>query len=370
MTNLVQWQRFWYPHDKESNLHGGGYLIDPLAENGKWLNPNVVTFESIESIPCLVLLAEPGMGKTRTLRDIEFPRIKQVLESEGNKCLWVDLAECRSDYRLDKELIESDEIKQFPMANHQLHIFLDSLDEGPMSPTKLLEYLIRFLRKTEVLNNLRRLYLRLICRSSVWPMDYQSKLRELWAEDQVRVFKLAPLRGQDVEQFARVNKVDEKRFLQELAQKQAVPFAATPATLQMLVSLYKRDGQFPSKQTELYEQGCLQLCEDTESRKELDVSGKISVNARMQIAGRIAVVTIFTDQPSVFIGSRSDSLFPEGVTIAGLLFYNEREALDRGMPNAIEETLTCTGLFTTTQSKQCYWAHRTYAEFLAAWFLL
>jgi len=58
------WKRFWYPMTGNIDLSDRGYLYDPDSEYGHIFNPEVVPFESIETVPCLVLLGEPGIGKT------------------------------------------------------------------------------------------------------------------------------------------------------------------------------------------------------------------------------------------------------------------------------------------------------------------
>jgi hypothetical protein len=52
-------KRFWHPIISRINLSDGGFLYDPESEYGHIYNPDSVPFESIMSIPCLVLLGEP-----------------------------------------------------------------------------------------------------------------------------------------------------------------------------------------------------------------------------------------------------------------------------------------------------------------------
>ena len=68
MTDLLfNWKRFWCPRGAEILLTGGGFLLDPESEFGSY-NPHVVPFEEIRNKPCLVLLGEPGIGKTTGAR--------------------------------------------------------------------------------------------------------------------------------------------------------------------------------------------------------------------------------------------------------------------------------------------------------------
>ena len=79
------WKRFWCPRGGSIFLTKAGYLDDW----GKY-NKNIATLDSMMSIPCLVLLGEPGMGKSSVLKS-EWQQSIPAVEKEGHKTLWVDL---------------------------------------------------------------------------------------------------------------------------------------------------------------------------------------------------------------------------------------------------------------------------------------
>jgi hypothetical protein len=70
------WQRFWYPRENTSemsstgppDLSDGGYLRDPERLVFPYYASSVVTWDQIKDTPCLVLLGEPGSGKSHALR--------------------------------------------------------------------------------------------------------------------------------------------------------------------------------------------------------------------------------------------------------------------------------------------------------------
>ena len=64
MTQVYEWKRFWCPRESRIKLSDGGYLVDPDLEWGRLLNSDVLPFVSIVEKPCLVLLGEPGIGKS------------------------------------------------------------------------------------------------------------------------------------------------------------------------------------------------------------------------------------------------------------------------------------------------------------------
>jgi hypothetical protein len=62
-----EWTRFWSPRDSTIHLSDGQYLADPETRFGKLLNPELLSFSEIGAKPCLALLGEPGVGKSRAL---------------------------------------------------------------------------------------------------------------------------------------------------------------------------------------------------------------------------------------------------------------------------------------------------------------
>jgi len=56
------WQRLWCPPDGRIRRTDEGYLWEP----GEF-NKDVVTLDSLVDVPCLILLGEPGTGKSRTM---------------------------------------------------------------------------------------------------------------------------------------------------------------------------------------------------------------------------------------------------------------------------------------------------------------
>ena len=80
---IYSWKRFWCPRTGRIDLSDDGYLSDPDVEGERAYNPDVMPFESIESIPCLALLGEPGIGKTSAMQ-LERESIQaKVLGYEG-----------------------------------------------------------------------------------------------------------------------------------------------------------------------------------------------------------------------------------------------------------------------------------------------
>ena len=106
MSNQIyNWKRFWCSRTGSFNLSDGGYLADPDSEWRHLYNPDVISFESITTIPCLVLLGEPGIGKTHAMQAAQ-NAIHCKIKEEGDQIFCLDLRSCGTDMMLVRNLFE------------------------------------------------------------------------------------------------------------------------------------------------------------------------------------------------------------------------------------------------------------------------
>lgn len=366
LNQIYNWKRFWCPRTGNFDLSDGGYLADPDSEWGYLCSPDVKSFESITIISCLVLLGEPGIGKTHAIQTAQsaiYDKIKEV----GDQILCLDLRSYGSEDRVIRNLFEDPTFLSWARGNHRLHVFLDSLDECLLQINTLATLLVDEFKKYPV----GRMYLRIACRTADWPTSLESGLKQLWGEDAVGVYELTPLRRVDVIEAAATNNLDHNVFLQEIDQKEVVPLAIKPVTLSFLINTYIKNNRLPSTQAELYLQGCRLLCEETnEHRRDARLNGSFTPEQRLAMASRIAAVTIFSNKYAIWTGIDRGNVPDEDTKIQELC--GESENAD-GMQSqvteiAIKETLA-SGLFSSRGLNRMGWAHQTYAEFLAARYL-
>ncbi len=362
-----QWKRFWCPQSSQINLAEDGYLPNPETEWGKIYNRDLVDFDNISNIPCLVLLGEAGMGKTTTAKRAYNQAFERLSNSE-DVCLWFELGDYGSKQEIDDEIFHNKTFQAWRKDKHKLHLFLDSLDEGLLS----IKILARILRREIEKLPCDRLYFRITCRTADWSYSLEQTLQEKWGKDYVGVYELAPLRREDIIETATQDGINPDDFLQEVSNRNATSLAIKPVTLKFLISTYKNK-RFPAFQKDLYEQGCLQLCEEVNlDRRDSGFIGKLSSRQRLIVAGRIAAMLIFANRSAIWTSAEYGDMPHSDIAVEN--FFIGKESINQQEflvdEDCIKEVLSVTGLFSSRGSHRIGFAHQTYAEFLAAWYLI
>lgn len=332
-----QWKRFWCLRSGHINLLDGGYLYDPYAEWVKTYNPNLVALEEISEIPCLILLGEPGIGKSRELEKLKAFTEEKI--GDSRQILYLNLRSCDS---LKEDLFKDEIFTDWLRSTYHLYLFLDSFDEGLLSISNLATQLVDGLKKPKYQNYINRLHLRLACRTFVFPEILETGLEDLWKKANLAIYELAPLRRVDVIEAAKAEGFSSDNFLQEIGQKDVVSLAIKPITLGFLLNIYRRhNGQFPPDQKlhELYLQGCKHLCEEVnDSRRASKQVGSLDSDQRLIVAARIAAVTIFTNKFAVWTNVDLGNVPDEDVFLQRLCFDCEKvNGREFGITNKVIE---------------------------------
>ena len=159
---IYDWKRFWCPRTGSINLANGGYLSNLDEEWGKVSNPDLLTLEEISDAPCLVLLGEPGMGKSRELNKLQNLTEQKIFPED--QVLSLNLRSCTD---LKDDLFKDEVFLDWLGNNYHLYLFLDSLDEGRLSVPTIATGLIDELQKKKYQNHLHCLHIRIACRTFV-----------------------------------------------------------------------------------------------------------------------------------------------------------------------------------------------------------
>ena len=362
-----EWKRYWSHRGDPIALLDGGFLSDPENEFGKIVNSKIVEIYTLSNVPCVVLLGEPGMGKTTEL--FNFSRyLKQ--SPNGDEVLSIDLADFNSDTKLCKELFEHEKFQSWKNGKYCLTIYLDGFDEGILTIKTLAKLLANEFVKIGNEPVRSRLKVRITCRSAVWPELFEQTLVSLWGNESFGIFELLPLTRKNVINAAKSFGIDSGTFIAELDRLQIVPFAIKPVTLKFLLQEFKMHGKLPAIQTEIYESGCRYLCEEINpGRLSAGRRGVLNVSQRLRLAGHIAAVMVLSNKLSIWLGVSTGAKQEDvslDVLTQGLRIF-EGVGIRIG-DDVIREVLD-TGLFSLRDENRIGWAHQTYAEFLAAWYL-
>jgi len=352
-NGLAEVPRFFCPREGQISLADAGYLVDPEG-SGALYNADVVPASKALAHRCLVLLGEPGMGKSTSLMAMH----REAAGTGSSSPVYCNLNQFSSDGLLVQRVFGRTEFEEWVHGTNDLHLFLDSLDECQLRIETIAALLAEQLRGLPT----DRLWLRIACRTAVWPAPLEQALQRLMGD--VAVMEVAPLRRTDVRTIASSADIDADAFLDAVASARVTAMAIKPVTLRLLLRLF--DGGFPETQGEIYWRGCAALCEEkSESRLASGSIGRLSSLQRRAIAARLAAIMTFGQRTTISTTAQSSdtpgSLRMEEA-IGGVEHANDQQfAVDM---DAVRETLD-TGCFVARGKGLMGWAHETYREHLA-----
>jgi hypothetical protein len=373
MMAKYPWRRFWCEREGTISLADNGFVADPQGNGWFSLNPHLRSFEEIDDVSCLALLGEPGIGKSTALQDA-IHGVEAAAGASGDLVLPINLAGVGSDAGLYRRVFDDPTFRTWHAGSAHLHLFFDSLDEALVEAGSIATVLLDELGHRDR----DRLSLRIACRTAEWPERLDQGLPLLFGPDNFAALELAPLRRRDVEEAAHIEELDSEAFIRELLVHEVVPLAIKPVTLGFLFNLYREGGTFPRKQGDLYRQGCVLLAAERDrDRRARERAGDLSGAERLAVAERVAAVSMIAARDSVWLGLDRGDKPDAAVTLVELAGGVEHVATDvAAAPStlkvteaALRETLR-TGLFSARGANALGFAHQTYAEFLAARYLL
>jgi hypothetical protein len=354
------WKRYWHKFGNSPHISNGFLFVSEYLKD-------VFSLDEVLDTSCLILLGEPGMGKSNEIERI----YKTQVVDENNDKLYFPLSSFGNEDRLVREIFQSDTINQWKSNNKNLHLYLDGLDEALLSINPLALLLADEIEKLPK----ERLFLRIACRTAEWSnlSALEDKLKGIWKEDKFKILQIALLQSKDVEIAAQTEKLESQKFLAEIYDKNVSEFASTPFDLQFLLDIFNEKKSLPFTQKEIYEKGCLIKCEENnERRKAAKRIGKLKPEQKFRIASRIAALMIFGNKSSIWIGGILGIEKTSDISISELDGYNEQKKDSSEFhieQEEIEEVIFNTSLFTGNGSNRLKFSHKKFAEFLASWYL-
>ncbi|MFC8408749.1 NACHT domain-containing protein [Arthrobacter sp. NPDC057259] len=354
--------RFWLPADRAYGLDQSGWLQDRDVSTYYGTNLDMVTTAELSSKRCLVLLGEPGMGKSATITS-QSPLLPAGTSAQ---VLHVDLASYSSEDRLVRKVFEGPEVTSWLNSRSELCLTFDSFDEAHGRIENLHQLVGEYLDVWDC----SRLQLRIVSRTAEWPTSLEMNLKKHF--DEVVPYELLPLRRDDAALLLGSYGIDPDEFLLTVEASQAVPLASRPLTLKLLASTYKREGNLPQQAFELYGKGLLTLCEEMNpSRRDAARGPAIPAAARLDTASRLAALSIFGGRPTFWLGPQVEA-DKDTLTIEDCSGdYLANLGVTSGEQTAVAVTAVLrTGIFSGRGNRTLGWSHATFADYLAARWVL
>lgn len=342
-----------------------GFIADPAGKMSSAWIPKARPFVDLEATSCLILIGEPGLGKSTAMRG-EAARLR----AGGGQVLEVDLSSSSEEGRLRQKLVGSDAWQTWLAGEHRLHLFLDALDFALLR----METVVDLLREELSEVPLQRLSVRLACRTAERPRDLESWLQRRFGPDAYGVYELLPLRFADVATAAEASLPVPAAFITTVLHQELQPLAMTPMTLALLLSISAAEGALPDSRAQVYAKGCLALADEVSPARRRSRVGQPTLTAtqRIAVARRIAGLMVLSAHASI----TSDAAAPDADLLAAPMFAGGIE-VNRGLgaptefdvtEHAVADVLRC-GLFTGHGEGRIGFAHQTYAEYLCGCWL-
>jgi hypothetical protein len=304
--------------ERDLSIQDGGFLADPEDGLGVAKEQRPLA-DVLEELDCALILGEPGIGKTH-----ESKRWEHRVELVG-----------QPDFRR-----EMDDL----IAGGAEVLVLDAADEWTGTDAQLADQLGRWLDRQ---NPPPRLLI--FGRSGDRMEALHAKLAGRYAEGRYRRLTLLPLRPRDVEPLAAGwIKASAAGMLGQVRALHIESLAARPLTLRMLAHLWARGQELPGDRVQVYRDGLEALVAHDEG----------DIGQVMKAARPLAWASILGGTARFRFG------IPEA---EGELNLHEIQRTFKEVSRADLEAALRTPIFARSEATWTF-AHRSYAEYLAATF--
>lgn len=355
MPSQYNWNRRWIlpgtREDQETNLSA---LAQRWFSVSRQSTTNSFALDDLANIPVIILLGEPGIGKSSEIA-FYFHRSSEVIAQH----IWKLQEYPPIDFN---RFFNQPHFQKWRDGQSNLILFIDSFDEGVHPPITLGRDLVEALEASPA--RLEKLYLRIACRTADWSEDTTRRLRNLFGEENLLTVELDALGQQEVVEAATSHGINAFQFLEQIEQNALAALTLKPITLADLLKEYLTNRSvLPDTRNALYESMCRRLCEEhNKYHDENDRRGNFTLDEIFTEAARLATIMLTTRRLAVWMPSSTREI-PDGSIAIGELRHG----------SSAEDRLTIatlhTGFFSSRGPNQLGWAHLSYAEYLAAFYM-
>ncbi|HUP15935.1 MAG TPA: hypothetical protein VM848_07800 [Acidimicrobiia bacterium] len=306
----------------------------------------------------LVLLGEPGIGKSTTFRSI--------LEGVDAEIAWVDGAELTDstfEDRIGRHLAGLPQRGDDSAGNGRLVVVIDQLDES-----QDIGSIAGLLRQALEGRAVSELHVLIGCRTADFRPTITKALKSSGLE--VHLADLAPLTREQAEDLANnVPGVSGDELVTTAVEVGAGVLASVPLTLSMLVRTYLRHGRLEPNPTALFADGVRQLADEpNDSRRG---AFENTTEQRVAVAERVAARLLLSARRTLWRGAALEA-GPLDLNVESLV--GGQEVLPNGstvdVTNSLLGEALGTALFTGRGGIRLGFRHSSIAAYLAASHLL
>lgn len=330
--------RHWQRLDAEEKSPSGD---EGLVREG----PVEETLEELANVPCLVLLGEPGLGKSTAVREA-----RKALDARGERC---NVRELGSVDGADDVRSMVKEALDVAKRGDIYHLFLDGLDEAVTSVRRIGKTIADELNDLDALQRLR---LRVVCRGAALPESLPDSLKLVYGPEQVALYSLQPLRMEDIERLVRAAmRGAPEQALSLIKDPKLKAIVERPITLGLLVgslaSSSRRARKPPETAYEIYDEAMDWLVVDPDPERRDESPNAIP--RRREIARMLALLSLLGGRPRILKSAGAPGPQADVVTAGDLA--------ELASPEELKALVESAPLFERDE-----FAHRSYAEHLAA----
>ncbi len=369
---LYDWKRYWIPHES----HEESYFEYSSLYN----NNEKSTLSNLRDKKCLILLGDAALGKSTVLNQ-EY----KALQKADIGVYFIDLKYIGDYTSLRDKFID---LKKYCNGKSKVYLLLDSFDESQLIFNNIVNCLIDNLKSLD----LEKIYIRITCRTVVFPQYLFDELKQLSyrgkerfefnnAKDifkqqfkiinnsketniPVEIYKLLPLNKDDINKVLEYKNINKDDFYNNTLLSEELK---TPITALYIIDNYENLDNM--SQFEIYNNICLQLCNEYNGQLNKQI---LNANERMKVVATLFTIMLFSNKYSISYDKNVYEYSNSNTFYTQKYFGDVKNILDIlrfAIPASNIDEVLNTGLFTGNYgSITCI--QKTYMEFLVAKFIL
>ncbi|MGP3737589.1 NACHT domain-containing protein (plasmid) [Streptomyces sp. GDS52] len=339
------WSRWWGPEQIETQLFGG-VLPDPRDYDARFFNGHLKELKDFAACRALVLLGEPGAGKS-----FELEKEIQRRTSSGERVEPILLREFSTPSEVREAIRDAVAGWHETGSPGDLTLAFDGFDEPLFAIGNLADVLERELARLDP----ERLRVLITSRRSVWRGRLEAAFAQWWPNSSSATLLLAPLTERDIRQAAATELTDPDGFVTSLKTADVQLLAASPMTLRLLLAAYVK-GNMPSQRSHIYALGVTGLAAEANTDRADRGREGPPLTQRLSAAQQLAAVSLLSGRTQVT--RRSQPLQEEGAL--SLDEVDDSAAALDALEAVFDSALLTDGRAGRT------WTHRSVQEFLVA----